>query len=115
MSIGPKVPERRQFGRRESSNHGWICIDGRPKLPCVISNISEGGALLVLEVPTWLPFHFRLRSDMPRLDVECEVRHQRPSSIGVRFVREVQLAVDNRTRVSASDAVLERTRWTGKR
>ena len=48
--------ERRQFGRRQTYLRAWISVPGRPKLPCIVQNLSVGGALLEIKAPTWLPF-----------------------------------------------------------
>jgi hypothetical protein len=78
--------ERRQFGRRTVTMHGWILVEGRPRIACTVRNISVEGALLELTAPAWLPYYFRLVIDVSNFETECELRHQSPSSIGVRFV-----------------------------
>lgn len=80
-------PERRQFGRRETTLHGWIAVEGRPRIACVVKNVSEGGALLELPVPRGLPFHFNLVIDCKGFQALCEVRHQSETRMGVQFVR----------------------------
>jgi hypothetical protein len=80
------VIERRQFGRRKTSLGGWVCIRGRPKVPCSIHNLSVTGALLALEVPKWLPYRFKLTIDGSELPYSCEIRHMKPHFIGVLFV-----------------------------
>ena len=34
------APERRQFGRRHTYLHGWVSVPGRPRLPCIVSDVS---------------------------------------------------------------------------
>jgi hypothetical protein len=87
MSINQAFIERRQFGRRTTAIHGWLVIEGRPKIPCLVRNVSEGGALLECEVPAWLPFRFHLLIDCKGFSAWCEVRHSKESWIGVRFER----------------------------
>jgi hypothetical protein len=52
MSSIPTGAERRQFGRRKTSLHAWIGVQGRPKLSCTVLDLSVGGALLQLEKPS---------------------------------------------------------------
>jgi hypothetical protein len=82
--------ERRQFGRRWSNVHGWVRVEGRPKMPCIVRNFSEGGALLELPWPCELPEFFRLSIDAIDFDIGCERRHAKPNAVGVRFVSEAE-------------------------
>ena len=84
--------ERRQFGRRETTLHGWVAVEGRPRIACVVKNISEGGALLELPITKYLPFHFNLVIDCKGFQALCEVRHQSESHVGVQFVRFDEVA-----------------------
>lgn len=79
--------ERRQFGRRETRLHGWIMIEGRPRMAVVVRNVSEGGALLECQVPRSLPFHFSLVIECKGFQALCEVRHKTEQQMGVQFVR----------------------------
>ena len=83
--------EKRQFGRRTTSLHAWIIVPGRPKLPCIVRNISVGGALLELDLPSWLPYNFRLLIDTSNFASDCEIRHHGPRSVGVRFIEAAGL------------------------
>ena len=78
--------ERRQFGRRESGSAGWLKIPGRPRLACKIANINHRGALLELEVPAWLPFHFQVFIESDRSLHNCEIKHQGRDRVGIHFV-----------------------------
>ena len=78
--------ERRQFGRRHTHIHGWIKLPGRPVLPCVIRNISDGGAMLVFDRTELLPFAFLLTIDAEDKPYGCEVRHHFGDRVGVAFV-----------------------------
>jgi hypothetical protein len=40
--------------------HARIHARGRPSLPCIMRDISEGGALLQVDHPQWLPSRLRL-------------------------------------------------------
>jgi hypothetical protein len=101
--------ERRQFGRRRTFLHGWIKLQGRAPVACVVRDFSEGGALLEVPENTWLPFRFSLAIESERFSAECEIRHQRESNIGVCFVqRTVEPIAATRT---GSDDVGS---WYGK-
>jgi hypothetical protein len=80
--------ERRHFGRRETSIHGTALIPGRPNAPCLLRNISIGGAQLEFLSEVWLPFTFELVVESRGIRVWCEVRHQRGTTFGVMFVTE---------------------------
>jgi hypothetical protein len=79
--------ERRQFGRRTTCLHGWVIIDGRPRMACLVRNVSEGGALLEFPVPKVMPFRFSLSIDCKGFEAWCEPRHHTETWMGVRFVR----------------------------
>lgn len=78
--------EKRQFGRRAANLKAWIRVSGRPPVPCVLSNVSDGGALIHIESDMWIPFSFRLTSEDRQIDRICEIRHQQPRRIGVEYV-----------------------------
>ena len=79
--------ERRQFGRRSTCLHGWLAIDGRPKIACLVRNVSDDGALLECDVPKIMPFRFSLIIECKGFQASCEARHQTEKWIGIRFVR----------------------------
>ena len=86
MSAQTSNPERRQFGRRPTFQHGWVKIPGRPPITCVLRNMSEGGALLMFEQPQCLPYAFIMEVDGTGLTYGCEVRHHYGVKVGVEFV-----------------------------
>lgn len=77
--------DRRGFGRRKTVILAWILITGRRELPCVVRNLSVGGALLDLHVPSWVPFQFQLKFADDGAVVDCEMRHKGENGIGVLF------------------------------
>jgi hypothetical protein len=103
MKSSGQNSERRQFGRRKIYMHGWVKVPGRPTLPCVIHDLSDGGALLVFDEPFKLPFAFLLKIDtLP--DVKgCEIRHSSGRRVGVEFI-DVELVRLN-SRLSVNDEV----------
>lgn len=55
-------------------------------MPCVVRNISRGGALLEFtRTPRWLPYVFRLSIVAPAVEIECELRHLGSYGVGVMF------------------------------
>ncbi len=68
MHPKPFSYERRQFGRRQVVLHGWVRVSGRSRLPCVITDLSVGGARLEMEVPSGLPFDFILVIEAEGID-----------------------------------------------
>lgn len=101
--------ERRQFGRRKTCIHGWVAVDGRVKLPCLVRNVSKGGALLEFDVPKNLPFTFKLVIDSKGFEARCETRHKGPTWMGVEFV-QVERIVEPIEAWSMEDE----DRWAGK-
>ena len=80
------VVERRQFGRRNTCLHGWLIIEGRPRIACLVRNVSDGGALLECAVPKSIPFRFSLLIECKGFEAWCEARHHTEQWLGVRFV-----------------------------
>jgi hypothetical protein len=109
---GEFVMERRQFGRRNTNLNGWVRISGRPKLPCVIRNLTPKGALLEMEVPTWLPFQFELALEPGSEKLTCQVRHVLNGAIGVMFCDfEVQRPVRHEIEVDGHSVAWDQ--WMG--
>lgn len=77
--------DRRSFGRRQTVWHAWIAAPGRARFPCLVRNISPGGALIECDVPAWLPHEFRLIVEPHGIDVDCDLRHRGRFGVGVQF------------------------------
>jgi hypothetical protein len=109
MSSFANGAEKRQFGRRQTNLHAWITVPGRPRIPCIVHDLSVGGARLGFEhEPAGLPFQFKLTIEATNFVTACEIRHQRATSVGVQFVAEpAAVAVDRRVVVNAVEE------WTG--
>jgi len=86
MTRGNAPAEQRAFGRRESRIHAFVKVPGRRPEPCIVRNISEGGALLAFPAPFDPPARFRLTIDAKGIDVNCEVRRRNGLEFGVEFV-----------------------------
>jgi PilZ domain len=105
--------EKRQFGRRQTSLHAWISVAGRPRLPCVVKDISVGGALIEFEKPSWLPFNFQLTIEATRFTTWCEVRHQGPNNCGVRFMTAIEAAALDLRGPADGRLVNDKDAWAG--
>lgn len=78
--------EKRHFGRRPSNQRASIRIQGQEILPCLLSNVSDGGALIYLDQELLMPNSFRLTSEDHALDQIVEVRYQIARLVGVQFI-----------------------------
>lgn len=61
---------------------------GLRSVPCIVRNLSEGGALLQFETAFLLPPQFDLHIDLENFEVECEKRWEQGLKIGVQFIGE---------------------------
>jgi hypothetical protein len=78
---------RRAFGRRNCLKSGRIVLTSGCEIPCLIVNISEGGALLQLKGGACDHDAFSLILEEDNIIVLCEVAHRTNGRIGVRYVR----------------------------
>lgn len=82
--------QRRQFGRRETSRAAHAMLPGGSAIACTVTNLSNAGALVEFvgaAVPTR---SFRLSIEGAPYTMVCEIRHQGPSSVGVRFLNQTE-------------------------
>lgn len=86
MSLSSRRVEQRAFGRRETLIHAMARIGGRAPEPCVVRNLSDGGARLEFNGAVELPAIFRLVIEAKGFDAECAVRRQDGNVVGVEFV-----------------------------
>lgn len=82
------LAERRQFGRRKVAFEGVIWVPCRPKISCLVSNISTMGALVELNPHVWLPAKFRLVV-AGKFDVDCQLAHRTATTAGVTFLTAI--------------------------
>jgi hypothetical protein len=85
MRVSSQPAERRHFGRRQTCVHATILARGRSPIPCVMRDVSEGGALLEVSRPEWLPARFRLMIEANGFAADCEVMHRTAEAVGVCF------------------------------
>lgn len=79
--------ERRQFGRRPLNADAIAQLPGAVEIPCVIENLSEGGALLFFPTGVAPISDFHLAVEDVPFRLACEMRYQIGIRFGVRFRR----------------------------
>lgn len=97
--------ERRRFGRRSCRVHGWIRTARRKRVPCIMTDYSQGGARLDIIDTGVVPRCFTLSFDGLGTDIYCEVRHEGSDAIGVEFARRRGQKPEDAT--AAVDALLK--------
>lgn len=80
----------RKFGRRTVFKSAWISLDSHLTHPCIVVDISEGGARLKINQPDRLLPEFMLA--IPEDDVlyQCHIAHRQSDLVGVEFMRCAQ-------------------------
>jgi PilZ domain len=81
------VTERRKDTREVTNKPAWIEGARGRLIPCVITNISKGGAQIDLDQHIILPRQFALwMTKDGKTKRECGVVWRQPSDLGVRFL-----------------------------
>jgi len=82
--------------------------NGLRSIPCVVRNISDGGAMLEFDQPYILPKDFELYIDLEDYEVTCERRWETGLKCGVMFTSERRHVPQKRYQtLNPSDAVLQ--------
>ncbi len=89
MSAAPKLEavERRASERFPAHKTAFVHVGGAA-IPCVIENISEGGALLVFTQKIKLPPSFELTSPDDQITLPCKRQRTSGLTVAVEFVRD---------------------------
>ena len=66
-----------------------------------------------LQKPLWLPYNFMLTIEATRFVTNCEVRHSRSDSVGVRFLSAVEAAALDPRGSQEARSLHENDAWTG--
>lgn len=90
MPRSPAPADRRAFGRREILVHAIARVPGRPSEPCIVRDLSAGGALLEFQVDFEPSGPFRLSIEAKGIDAVCEVRRRDGRVLGVMFSTDVR-------------------------
>lgn len=64
---------------------------GLRSFPCIVRNLSEGGALLQFETAFMAPPQFDLQIDLENFEVTCEKRWEDGLKCGVQFISEKRI------------------------
>ncbi|MGI9425735.1 MAG: PilZ domain-containing protein [Hyphomicrobiaceae bacterium] len=78
--------ERRAHPRTEAYQNAIIRLPQGGSIDCIIHNISEGGAVLLLINPNVIPVRFQLFLPEGQLLAECMVCRFSGSRIAVKFL-----------------------------
>jgi|DewCreStandDraft_4_1066084.scaffolds.fasta_scaffold90076_2 hypothetical protein len=78
--------ERRRAPRHRVFKAGTIVINGVSIINCIVKNISEGGAGLVVETPVGIPDQIKLLIASENLIQSCRVVWRSSNRIGVAFM-----------------------------
>ncbi|GAA0787861.1 PilZ domain-containing protein [Roseibium denhamense] len=84
---------------------------GLRSIPCIVRNISDGGAMLQFEQAYMLPKQFDLQIDLEDFEVSCERRWEDGLKCGVEFVSEKRMIGRQRAQVlkTSEEALLKDT------
>lgn len=82
------VVERRVCERFPANKTVLIHTGGGDAVSCTIENISEEGALLVLNKRVKLPARFELTSPEDRITLKCRRKRVSGSTVAVEFIRD---------------------------
>lgn len=77
--------EKRRYIRRQIGAAGTIHLPDGRILACEVNDISETGAMLLLEVPVELPSEFVLEIGRSAARRRCHRTRQEGATAGVRF------------------------------
>lgn len=95
--------DERDYGRRRVLRGGTIAFSGRQvTLPCVVRDISDGGARLQLEHPLHVPDTFELIVELDGLEIACATMWRGARDIGVAFVGTPSYVAPKRAQVIGS-------------
>lgn len=79
-----------------------VFANGLRSIPCIVRNISEGGAQIETEQAHLIPKQFELHIELEDYDVSCERRWQEGLRLGVQFVGEKRPRSQQRAQVLQS-------------
>jgi len=79
-------PERRRFSRHRTSIYATLSTPSRASRPCLVVDLSEGGAKVEVDFPEWQPARFHLTIGAAGFDADCEIVRRGDNYVGVRFV-----------------------------
>ncbi len=85
----PEGEENRRSRRQRVLISGYISFEGHfASIPCMIRNLSETGALILLNHPGPVPQQFTLYLELQGYRVECERAWMKGLKVGAHFIGE---------------------------
>ncbi|QFT00918.1 MULTISPECIES: PilZ domain-containing protein [Stappiaceae] len=99
-SASEQMPRERRA--RVFKKGKMVFQNGLRSIPCMVRNISEGGALLEFEQAYMLPKEFDLHIDLEDYEVTCERRWEEGLRCGVQFIGEKRHVAAQRAQVLKS-------------
>jgi hypothetical protein len=94
--------DRRKNFRVEWNSPGMVEVDRRPARPCMVTNISNGGAMISGVNPATLPDEFTLRLANDRKPGrKCQVAWRTKNELGVEFTDATPREREEATRRNA--------------
>ncbi|MEP4766366.1 MAG: PilZ domain-containing protein [Roseibium sp.] len=106
---GDEMPRQR---RTRILKKGKIIFQGGLRsIPCIVRNLSEGGAMLQFEQAFLLPQEFQLQMDLEDFEVTCVRRWEDGLQFGVQFISEKRSIGRMRAQVlkSSEEALTKQT------
>ncbi len=79
--------EQRRAKRTPRRNAAWIELTGGARIPCVVWDISDGGARLAAPRPSDLPPAFKLLTRDGDVERLCQVVWRNDKQLGVEFLQ----------------------------
>lgn len=85
--MSDKPEDRRETARRRNLRAAITRFEGPlSPIPCIMLDISEGGARLHAHEPGEIPDRFQLNIESEGLTFNCEVVWRQGNELGVKFV-----------------------------
>jgi hypothetical protein len=81
----PAITEQRRSARHRTLKGGKICLQNLWSIDCVVRDLSEGGAGLVVEGQAGIPEHFTLAISNSSINRPCRVAWRSANRLGVSF------------------------------
>ncbi|MEZ5817381.1 MAG: response regulator [Hyphomicrobiaceae bacterium] len=95
-----RTTDKRAGARSRMLKGGMIAFSGRhATIPCVVRDISEGGARLQVAQSSAVPDTFELIVELDGLEVSCLVVWRKLQEVGVGFVGELRRTAPKRAQV----------------
>lgn len=98
----PEVGDTRGSARMRMLKGGMIMFSGRhATIPCVVRDMSNGGARLQVAQVTQVPDTFELLVELDGIEVPCRIAWRKVTEIGVEFLEQPRRLPPRRVQVVA--------------